>query len=145
MIRNFTKILSLVLFAAATFSACKKDKDDEALAVTKENLVGTYTVVSIKWIVGGTEKDMTNDLMDPCEKDDQIIFKADATLQYKDAGTVCSPAGDDTGTWSVSGSKVTIDGTANTVKSLTSSTLVFEDTFSGNGASYTARTTLSKK
>lgn len=145
MIRSFTKALSLLVLCAATFSACKKDKDDDSLAVTKENLVGTYTVASIKWKVNGQEQDMTDYILDPCQKDDQTTLKADSTYEYKDAGTVCSPNGDDTGTWSTDGKKVTIDGDANTVKSFTKSTLVFEETGTENGVTYTQTTTLSKK
>lgn len=140
MIRSFTKALSLLVLCAATFSACKKDKKDDSLAVTKENLVGTYVISSIK--LNGTD---VFQLYPACEKDDQYILKSDLTMEYKDAGTVCSSSGDYTSTWSVSGSKVTIDGSEETVKTLTKGTLVTEVTESGGGATATVTTTYSRK
>ena|SRR5690349_568369 len=140
MIRSFTKALSLLVLCAATFSACKKDKKDDSLAVTKENLVGTYVISSIK--LNGTD---VFQLYPTCEKDDQYKLNSDLTLEYKDAGTVCSSSGDFTSTWSVSGSKVTIDGEEATVKTLTKGTLVTEYTESGGGATATVTTTYSRK
>jgi hypothetical protein len=145
MIRSFTKALTLLVLCAATFSACKKDKDDDSLAVTKENLVGTYQISSFKAKSGSVEQDLMQ-FYDDCEKDDNYILKADLTMEYKDAGTVCSSSGDYTGTWSVSGNKITIDGSEETVKTLTKSTLVTEVTESGgNGATVTYTTTYSRK
>jgi lipopolysaccharide export system protein LptC len=146
MIRSFTKALSLLVLCAATFSACKKDKNDDSLAVTKENLVGTYTIASIKASASGSgEQDVTSTFLQSCQKDDQYILKSDLTMEYKDAGTACSPAGDDTGTWSVSGSKITIDGSEETVKTLTKGTLVTEWTDNSSGMTLTIKTTYSRK
>jgi hypothetical protein len=140
MFRSFTKALSLLVLCAATFSACKKDKGDDSLAVTKENLVGTYVITSVK--LNGTD---VFQLYDACTKDDQYILKSDLTMEYKDAGTVCSQAGDYTGTWALSGSKITIDGSEETVKTLTKGTLVTEVTQSGGGVTATVTTSYSRK
>ena len=146
MNRAFTKIIALALLVATTFSACKKDDDNnDSLAVTKENLAATYTLSTIKVKATGTaEQDVTSQVP-ACSKDDQIILKSDLTIQYKDAGTVCSPSGDDTGVWSVSGSTITMDGDDYIVKSLTKGTLVLEQTGTINGITYTYTTTLSRK
>ena len=146
MNRAFTKILALALLVATTFSACKKDNDsNDSLSVTKENLAATYTLSTIKVkATGVAEQDVTSQVT-ACEKDDQIILKSDLTIQYKDAGTVCSPAGDGTGVWSLSGSTITMDGDAYTVKSLTKGTLVLEQTGTVSGVTYTYTTTLNRK
>jgi hypothetical protein len=146
MIRTFTKSLALLLFASATFTACKKDKD-ESLAVTKENLVATYTVASIKMKSGSTEKDVTNDpnYVEQCEKDDQMILNADMTLEIKDAGTQCSPTSADTGSWSVDGNKLIIDGDENNIKSLSKNSLVLEESWTISGVTMTITTTLNRK
>jgi hypothetical protein len=170
----FTKLLTLLLLSAALYTSCKKDKGDDTetpatttpppatppttpptdtpttsandtLAITKDNLVGTYIVASIKYKINGITTDMTNQIMLPCEKDDLLIFKADLTFEYKDAGTVCSPSGDNKSTWSTDGKTVTIYGTKNTVKVLTRTTLVFEDLMTESGISYTATTTLTRQ
>jgi hypothetical protein len=149
MNRAFTKILALALLVATTFSACKKDDDNnDSLAVTKENLVATYTLSSLKVkATGVAEQDVTNDpnYVPTCSKDDQIILKSDLTVQYKDAGTVCSPAGDDTGVWSVAGSTLTMDQENFTVKSFTKGTLVLEETYTQSGITWTFTTTLNRK
>jgi hypothetical protein len=41
MIRSFTKALSLLVLCAATFSACKKDKDNNAAGQLSANVGGT--------------------------------------------------------------------------------------------------------
>ena len=147
MIRSITKTLALVLFAAATFTACKKDDDNnDSLAITKENLAATYTVSSIKIkATGYGEQDVTNSWSDACERDDQTILKSDLTFSYVDAGTKCSPAGDYTGTWSLNGSKITVDGDESTVKSLTKGQLVTEDSYTQSGVTWTVTTTLNRK
>jgi len=148
MIRSFTKTLALVLFAAATFTACKKSNDNnDSLAITKENLVGTYTLASIKYkATGSGEVDMTNYFMsEACERDDQNVLKSDGTMNYVDAGTKCSPAGDHTGTWSLNGSKITIDGDEYPIKSLTKSSLVSEESYSYGGMTGTLTTTFNRK
>ncbi|HEY8897494.1 MAG TPA: lipocalin family protein [Niastella sp.] len=147
MIRTFTKSLALLLLASATFTACKKDKDDESLAVTKDNLVATYTVASIKMKSGSTEKDVTNDpnYVEQCEKDDELTLKADMTLQIKDAGTQCSPTSSGPGTWSITGNTLTIDGDENTIKSLSKNSLVLENSWTVSGVTFTITTTLNRK
>lgn len=146
MIRSFTKTLALVLFATATFTACKKNHDDDSLAITKENLVATYTVSSIKIKASGYgEQDVTNSWGDACERDDQTVLKSGGVMNYVDAGTKCSPAGDYTGTWSLDGSKLTVDGDVSTIKSLSKSTLVTEDSETSSGVTWTVTTTLNRK
>jgi glutamate synthase domain-containing protein 3 len=142
-----TKLIALLLLASVAFvSACKKDKDD-SLAVTKENLAATYTLVSIKAKATNVpEQDVTDYLLDACQKDDEITLKTDGTYTYTDAGTACSPKGDDSGSWSLSGSTLTIDGYANgTVKTLNKGTLVVEATETNSGITYTYTTTYNRK
>ena len=94
-------LLSLTLLA----TACKKDKD--APAITKDNIAGTYQVTSIKaWVNGTSVPDA--DQRQACEKDDLIKLNADNSYAYQDAGTVCDPAGDVAGTWSLNESSKVI-------------------------------------
>ncbi|MFL5746484.1 MAG: lipocalin family protein [Niastella sp.] len=125
MNRTFTKLLVLVLLVITTFSACTKNND--VLAITKDNLVGTYTIISVKAKAAGTvEQDVTSDNYEPCEMDDQVVLKSDLTATYVDAGTQCVPAGAGSDYWSVNGNILTIAGNDFTVRSLTRSTLVYE-------------------
>ena len=149
MLRSITKTLSLVVLAAATFTACKKDDDNnDSLSVTKENLAATYTLASVKYkVTGSSEQDVTNDpnWVEQCSKDDQAILKTDFTMEIKDLGTQCSPSNSGTSTWSLSGSKITIDGEEYTIKSLTKGSLVCEESTTQSGITWTFTTTFSRK
>lgn len=148
MLRSITKTLALVLFATATFTACKKNHDDDSLAVTKENLVATYTLASVKYkVTGSNEQDVTNDpnWVTQCEKDDQLILKSDLSMEIKDLGTQCSPTSSGTSTWSLSGSKITIDGEEYTIKSLSKGSLVCEESTTQSGITWTFTTTFNRK
>jgi hypothetical protein len=126
MNRTFTKFLVLALLAVTSFTACKKS-DSDVLAVTKDNLVGTYTIITVKAkAAGASEQDVTNANYDPCELDDQVVLKSDLTATYVDAGTQCSPVGGGSDYWSVNGNIITIAGEDFTVRSLTRGTLVLE-------------------
>jgi lipocalin-like protein len=148
MYRAFTKTLALVVFTAAALTACKKDKE-ESLAVTKENLAATYTLstVTIK-ATGVPETDITKDYVEACAKDDQMILKSDGSYQHKDLGTTCDPKGDETGTFTISGSTLSFivdqDTEQFTVKSLSNKKLVVEETGEWGGTTVTFTTTFSR-
>jgi len=94
------KKIILGLFSMSLFAtACKKNKD--APAITEENIAGTYKITaSIRITPGsGTEDLLAN--APGCFKDDIYIFGVDESLQHKDVGTVCDPAGDQNGSWTL--------------------------------------------
>lgn len=99
-------VLMLVLAGALMLSGCKKD-DDNNCDLSVANLAGSYKITSV--LENGVETHNTSNY-DPCELDDLIIFNTDGTYDYSDVGTVCSPSGDDGGTWSLSGNTLSIDG-----------------------------------
>jgi hypothetical protein len=145
MIRSFTKVLSLVLLAAATFSACKKDKDD-SMAVTKENLAGTYTLSSAKMkATNVAETDITNDIKQACEKDDEYVLKTDMSFAYNDVGTKCTGTNSYTDTWELQDKSIAFDDFYGNVKTLTSKELVIELTMTVNNVTATETFYFAKK
>ena len=92
-------LFSLTLLA----TACKKDKD--APAITKENIAGTYKLMSIKVSLNGSPE-MDADDREVCEKDDLYKLNADNSFNYVDAGSICDPAGDFSASWQLSGSEL---------------------------------------
>jgi hypothetical protein len=101
------KNLTLIVLASVLiFSGCKKD-DAKTCDLNSANFAGTYKITSE--LVNGVEIHNSANT-DPCELDDLLIFNANGTYEYSDAGTVCSPSGDDSGTWSLSGSNLILDG-----------------------------------
>lgn len=126
MNRTFTKLLVLALLVVTVLSACTKSAND-VLIVSKENLAANYSPVTVIIKASGyPDQDRTNDFYAPCEKDDQIVLRSDLTATYVDAGTQCTPAGGGSDVWNLNGNTITISGEDFTIKSLTRSTLVLE-------------------
>lgn len=106
-------ILSAAVLSFAMLS-CKKS--DKTCDLSQASFVGTYKVTSIKYKADATTPEIDEFLLyDACEKDDLVIFNSNNTITFKDAGTVCTPPGDDTGIWSLSGSTINVDGQTGTV------------------------------
>ena len=119
------KIFSIVLIAVLFATAC--DKKDNPCMTSVASLSGTYkiTAVTYKTSPSSAEIDYFNILFpDACERDDLYTFQTNGTYQIKDAGTICSPSGDDNGTWSFSGSTIVIDGDPTTLENFDCKTLV---------------------
>lgn len=106
------KILIPFVLAAILFGGCKKD--DESCTLSQASLVGSYKLSSIKYKTSSSsaETEVIGSYLDACERDDIITFNSNSTYNYVDAGTQCSPPGDDAGTWSVSGNTLIVDGTS---------------------------------
>lgn len=123
------KILLFITIAVFALGSCKKNKD-KSCSLTDANLTGSYKVASVKYkaSASATEMDYTDQYLDPCEKDDIITFNSNHTYTYTDAGTACTPNGDATGTWSVSGNTVTADGSAAVVEKFSCQGFTVTDT-----------------
>ena len=116
------KLLFSVTLAALTLISCKKDKDCET---STASLSGNYrqTAIKYKQTPSSTEQDVFANLP-ACEKDDILVLNSNGSYNYQDAGTVCTPNGSFSGTWSYSGSTITINGEAATIQSFDCSSLV---------------------
>ncbi|MEO6542199.1 MAG: lipocalin family protein [Ferruginibacter sp.] len=101
-------ILSLVVLSAVLIS-CKKD--DKNCDLNAANFAGTYKITA--WTYKANTATAPVDVMatfPACERDDLVIFNANNTVNYTDAGTLCSPPGNSTGTWLLTGNSINIDG-----------------------------------
>ena len=91
-------------------------------------IAGTYraTAIVYKANAGAPDQDWLNDpnYTDACAKDDQLVLNANGIASFVDAGVKCSPPGDDTSTWSVSGSTIIVDSDPATIQSFNCSTMV---------------------
>jgi len=107
-VKKFCLFITIGIFV---FSSCKKKDNEKDCSLTEANFAGNYKLASAKYIASGstTETDY-GQYIDACEKDDTWAFNSDHAFVYSDVGTVCSPNGDDQGTWSLSGSNLSIDG-----------------------------------
>lgn len=140
---TFTKILALVLIAcaAATLSSCSKNK--ETLAVTSDNLAGTYRISTI------TAKDNTSAeedvtayyITEVCELDDEYVLKANGGFERFDAGTTCTPTSSTTGdTWVLINNKtLAFDMFYGDVVKLTSTEMVVQLVMTSGNQSITVK------
>lgn len=139
------KFTILTIGVAALLTSCTKDDKPASCEVSVAGIAGNYKFSKREAIVLGVATDATN--LDPCQKDDVYQLKADKTVVYQDAGTVCTYLGGGSGTWDVVNGKLTVthsgfgnDFTAGTVTNNCSS-LVIEESIFGS----VIRTTLTKQ
>lgn len=142
-LKKTTLILSSVLIFLLIFSACKKNSDNK-VQPTEDNLAGTYKLTGLTWVYMGQTINVY-DSLDDCEKDNLFRLNADLTLDFIDAGMVCSPPEDDTGTWYLSNDSLYLgDGNGAKIKSFDGTTLVLTGV-PDSDPDVTATTTLKKQ
>lgn len=120
----------MVLVAGSLLFSCKKEESSDpapTCAVNMTNISGTYKLTSLQYKSSASATPVEEtDFMEPCEKDDIIILKSDGTYDFKDQGTVCSPSGNEHGTWTLKGNTLTSNGKLNgTVTSFDCKTMVY--------------------
>ncbi len=140
-------VIALLTFATLATVSCKKEDKQEAPAVTKENIAGTYMVGSYKVQIGsGVEEDKTTEVFEPCQLDDMTTFKTDLTYAVVDAGTQCSPATEESGAWDLpSSTSMVFDGETFTIKSWNGKELVLTQTDNSGGINVITTLTINKQ
>ena len=105
--------------------SCNKDEDSKTCSTTKENIAGSYKVTgnTYKQTPTSQEENLMNDA-EPCDLDDVITLNTNNSYQVADRGVTCNPSNDESGSWSLNGSTLTIDGEPATIKSFNCKTLV---------------------
>ena len=126
------KRLLLPLLLSALFFACKKEDNKPATCNTDvSSISGSYkfTAYTYKASASAPEQDYFNVIFtEACERDDILTFNSNGNWTLKDAGTVCSPSGDDNGSWTLSGNTMSIDGGPLTIESFDCKSLVLSNT-----------------
>ena len=137
--------------AIFVFISCQKSVDDfynngaPASARTVENISGVYSLKALTWSYLSTTVSIY-DSLDTCEKDDLYKFNADMTMNLIDAGSPCSPPGDETQPWILRNDSIFLGSSANgaKIKSFDGTTLVLTGT-PGSDPNVSAVTTFVKK
>ncbi|QEC41905.1 lipocalin family protein [Pseudobacter ginsenosidimutans] len=143
MKKHMLRLTLLAFVTLSVFSSCKKDKDDDKLAVNAENLIGNYKLADLKMKVSGVGEESILSEFEECEKDDVYQLLANNVFKVVDEGKKCE--NDETTEWSLNGNKITLETSAFfiygdfEVVSLTKSQLVLSLTMSegGNTITYT--------
>ena len=118
--------LPVILFSIAgvIFVSCKKDP---SCSTDVASLSGSYkfAAYTYKQTPTSPEEDWIPVVFqDACERDDILSLSTNGNYTVTDAGIACSPSGGDSGTWSLSGSTLNIDGVPATIESFDCKTLV---------------------
>jgi len=105
-----------IIIVSTTFflllSSCKKENSNSTPTCNKTvaDIAGTYSIVKVEAGLAEPLTDITTSELDPCQLDDKLVLNANGTANYQDVGTVCSPNGSETGTWSIgSDGKMTLN------------------------------------
>ena len=115
-----------MLIAGFFISSCKDDPDP-VCKTDATSIAGSYRITAVIYRASPTtpEENYYNIFFpDACQRDDVYTFQTNGTYQLKDAGAVCSPSGDDNGTWSVNGNNMVVDGDPSGIESFDCKTLV---------------------
>ena len=123
------RIILSVLVLGTLLTSCKKDDPaPQVCTLSATSLVGTYKITSAVYkadaSTAGVEVINNPLFFETCSADDLIGFNANNSVTYTDAGTACVPSSGGTGTWSLSGSVLTLDGDAATVTSFSCTNMI---------------------
>jgi hypothetical protein len=113
--------IAALILLMISFIACNKSSNNPAINVA--NLTGTYKLTGLVWVHANITINIY-DSLDACEKDNLIQLNADSSLKLIDAGTVCSPPADGSGTWHRSKDSLYFQDQASKIKSFDGKTLV---------------------
>jgi hypothetical protein len=138
------KLLFSAAIAALALASCKKSNGDEAKAITKENIIGTFKVTAFTYTLNGVPGDGLKE-MEACEKDDLHIFKAGDVYEYADAGTKCDPDGSYLSTWSLVGDQMNADGESGKITLLTATKMETTQTVTQGTVTLVSKITLTRQ
>ena len=128
--KKFNWLILLLIGTISLVSSCKKKDKTDACSLTEANFAGSYKIESVKYKASASSPEIDGtSFLDACQLDDVTAFNGNHTYTYTDAGTTCSPSGDDSGTWSVSGSSsIIVDGDTAPVDNFSCSSFTISDT-----------------
>ena len=139
------KLFIIASALLVAFSSCKKDDPAPTCNLDNNGILGSYKITSIlyKANTATPEVDIFA-LYDGCQKDDILTMLSNGTYTITEGATTCTPTNADSGTWSLSGSTLTLDGTdPGTVSNFSCSGFTLTQTFAATGE--TTKITLVKQ
>ena len=106
------KIISLSLLVSLFFISCKKDTPAVVCTLSSTSILGTYKTTSVLYKADAATAEVDIfPLYDACQKDDLLTFVTGGSYASTEGATSCTPTNSSNGTWSLSGSTMTLDGT----------------------------------
>ena len=137
------KVILPLFILSSILLSCQKEPQ-KSCELNATNLVGSYKITANAY-----KKNTATPFVDvypnyaACEKDDIIVFNANNTITFSDAGTKCTPPGDSTGIWSLSGSTININDRSYTISSFDCTSM--SGSFSGSTPGELTTVTLTRQ
>jgi hypothetical protein len=104
------KVLLIVSAALFLLASCSKNDDTTPCALNASSFAGTYKITAATYQANSTspvEDDYAT--WDPCEKDNILTFNSNGAFSFSEGAIQCNPPQlAISGTWTLSGSIVTI-------------------------------------
>ncbi len=112
-------ILLVLIIAITAFSCNKKNNGGPSCTANATSLSATWKVTAIKYkqTPSSPEQDYYPVIYShACEYDNVYVFNSNGNYTYEDRGTQCFPPDNFSGTWSVNGNTLSVDGTPATIQ-----------------------------
>jgi len=139
--------LLLVLFGLFLFLSvisCSKSSSDSH-AINVANISGTYLLTAVTVSLPPAPPISVMDSIPLCRRDDLIKLNSNMSVYFVDAGTQCVPSGNDTSTWALSGTNISIDTLSGTISKFDGHILQINSTLNFMGISVQSTETLTKQ
>jgi hypothetical protein len=106
------KLSILSLLALLILGSCKKDTPSSTTCTyNTASVLGSYKTTSLLYKADAvTPEEELFSLYPDCQKDDLLTFNSNGTYTVSEGATSCNPTNADSGTWSVSGNNMILDG-----------------------------------
>jgi hypothetical protein len=105
------KLSILSLLALLILGSCKKDTPSTSCTYNTASVTGTYKTNSLIYKADAATPEVDVFPTYPnCQKDDLLTFNSNGTYTVSEGATSCNPTNADSGTWSISGNNMILDG-----------------------------------
>jgi hypothetical protein len=108
---NLKSAFALVLISNLLFSCQKETAEEKTCSINVQNLSGKYKLSSFTYKETSTSPEVDlRTIQESCEQDDLLILNPNGTYITEDAGVSCNTNENDSGSWSLTGNKLSSDG-----------------------------------
>lgn len=108
------KIFLLSSLFALAFVGCKKSSssNNNSCTLSASSIVGSYKMTAMVLTMAGQTVDIFNNdsYTPPCSRDNIYTLNANGNYTVADGATACDPSDASSGTWTLSGNTLTMDG-----------------------------------
>ena len=118
--------------------SCKKDTPSTSCTYNTASVLGSYKTTSFLYKADAATPEVDLFPSYPnCQKDDLLTFNSNGTYTLSEGATSCNPSNADSGTWSISGNNMILDGETVEIQNFSCSGFKVKTTDITSGESFT--------